>query len=166
MRVFSFFENEGRLEPVEVELQLLPGLPQLHVIGLPDPHIKESALRIKSAMTAQGYQWPKGHQVVVNLRPSHLRKQSRGLELAIAVGLAWATDQAICPWKLNECEVFIYGELGLNGDVRCPEDLETTPASDCVLILGKKKQPVEGRYFEISKLANLREPLVRKENVK
>jgi magnesium chelatase family protein len=166
MRVFSFFENEGRLEAVEVELELLKGLPNLHVIGLPDTHIKESALRIKSALTAQGYQWPKGQQVVVNLRPSHLRKQSRGLELAIAVALAWSTGQAECPWALNETEVFIYGELGLNGDVRCPEDLETTPASDSILLLGKKKQEVEGRFYEIGKLADLREPLVLRQNTK
>jgi magnesium chelatase family protein len=166
MRVFSFFENGGRLEAVEVELELLPGLPQLHVIGLPDAHIKESALRIKSALTAQGYQWPKGHQVVVNLRPSHLRKQSRGLELAIAVGLAWATEQAKCEWDFHRAEIFIYGELGLNGDVRCPEDLEVAPQADCVLLLGKKKQAVEGRYFEIGRLADLRAPLLLRENVK
>src|SRR5579859_5919235 len=90
MRVFSFFENQSRFEPVEVELRLLPGLPQLHVIGLPDAHIKESGLRIKSALTAQGFKWPRGHQVIVNLRPSHLRKQSRGLESAIAVALIWS----------------------------------------------------------------------------
>lgn len=166
MRVFSFFENEGRLEAVEVELELLKGLPNLQVIGLPDTHIRESALRIKSALTAQGYQWPKGQQVVVNLRPSHLRKQSRGLELAIAVALVWATGQAECVWALNETEVFIYGELGLNGDVRCPENLETTPAADCVLLLGKKKTEVEGRFYEISKLADLREPLIFRENMK
>src|SRR4051794_13372966 len=102
MRVFSFFENEGRLEPVEVELQLLPGLPSLQVIGLPDAHLKESAPRIKSALAAQGYQWPRGHQVVVNLRPSHLRKASRGLELAMAVALIWETKQANHNWNLNE----------------------------------------------------------------
>lgn len=164
MRVFSFFDNKGHLEAMEVELELLPGLPQLHVIGLPDTHIKESALRIKSALTAQGFQWPRGHQVVVNLRPSHLRKQSRGLELAIAVALIWATKQAECSWNLAETEVFIYGELGLNGDVRCPDDLETTPAWDSILLLGKKDQTVEGRFFEIAQLSDLRGSLPLKEN--
>lgn len=166
MRVFSFFDNKGVLEAMEVELELLPGLPQLQVIGLPDAHIRESALRIKSALTAQGYQWPRGHQVVVNLRPSHLRKQSRGLELAIAVALIWATDQAPCNWDVKASEVFIYGELGLTGDVRCPEDLETAPISDRVLLLGKKQQAVEGRFFEIAQLSDLRETLPRKENLK
>jgi len=165
MRVFSFFDNKGVLEAMEVELELLPGLPQLQVIGLPDAHIRESALRIKSALTAQGYQWPRGHQVVVNLRPSHLRKQSRGLELAIAVALIWATEQAPCAWDVKTSEIFIYGELGLTGDVRCPEDLETAPINDCVLLLGKKQQPVEGRFFEISQLSDLRESLPLKENL-
>jgi magnesium chelatase family protein len=164
MRVFSFFENEGRLEPVEVELQLLKGLPQLNVIGLPDTHLKESALRIKSSLTAQGYQWPKGHQVVVNLRPSHLRKQSRGLELAMALALIWETGQAVCPWDLKANEIFIYGELGLGGGVRCPEDVETTPVTDSILVLGQKKGLVEGRYFEITQLSDLRGELCFREN--
>jgi magnesium chelatase family protein len=166
MRVFSFFENEGRLEPVEVELQLLQGLPKLNVIGLPDAHLKESALRIKSALTAQGYHWPKGHQVVVNLRPSHLRKASRGLELAMATALLWETGQVTCPWNLNEREVFIYGELGLGGEVRCPSDLETTPAADCILLLGKHTDVIEGRFYEIAKLSDLREPLPYRENLR
>lgn len=159
MRVFSFFENEGRLEPVEVELQLLPGLPQLRVIGLPDAHIKESGWRIKAALTAQAYQWPRGQQVVVNLRPSHIKKQSRGLELAMAVALIWETAQAECPWKTQDHAVYIYGELSLTGEVRCPEDVETTPAPDAILLLGRRKPPIEARHYEISQLGDLRRAL-------
>ncbi len=129
-------------------------------------HLRESALRIKSALTEQGYEWPKGYQVLVNLRPSHLRKQSRGLELAMAVALIWETAQAQCEWNVLEREVFIYGELGLSGEVRCPEDLETTPVADCALILGQRKEPVEGKYHVISRLSDLRSPLPFQQNVR
>lgn len=159
MRVFSFFECAGQLEPVEVELRLLPGLPQLKVIGLPDAHLRECGLRIKAALTSQGYQWPRGHQVIVNLRPTHLKKASRGVELAIAGAFVWETSQAQCRWNSVDNEIFLYGEVGLTGEVRCPEDIETVPDGR-ILFLGQRKEAVAGRYFEISRLADLRDDLV------
>lgn len=107
--------------PVEVELNFIPGLPQIQFLGLPDQAIKESIHRIKSAIRSQGFEFPKAQQVLVNLRPAHLKKNSRGLELAVALGLLWESEQMPRP---AEESVLVYGELSLAGEVFEPEDLK------------------------------------------
>ncbi|MFN8944028.1 MAG: magnesium chelatase domain-containing protein, partial [Pseudobdellovibrionaceae bacterium] len=84
MVVHSFVTHQGSLVPIEVELVLVPGLPQIHFLGLPDQHIRESTERIKCALKKQGFEFPKSQQVLVNLRPSYVKKKSRGAELAVA----------------------------------------------------------------------------------
>ena len=41
MMVKTLFLNDGRFAAGEVEIKLLPGIPQLHVVGMPDSHIRE-----------------------------------------------------------------------------------------------------------------------------
>lgn len=159
MIVKSFFSKHGQIHPLEVEVKLTPGLPQLQVIGLPDTALKESSLRIKTAIKSQGFEWPKGRQVIVNLRPAHIRKHSQGLELAIACALLWETKQVPkLKWRSDIC---IYGELGLGGEVLAPADLESIrPAlgrNDIVLcsskgILSHKKT------VSLSRLSDLADP--------
>lgn len=121
MKLRTLIRENEQLIPAEVEVHLLPGLPALHVLGLPDQVIKESVHRIRSALKAQGFQWPRARQVLVNIRPVHRRKSSRGLELAIAAGLLWETGQKKAPKDLEHW--YVYGELGLSGEVLEPEDL-------------------------------------------
>ena len=97
MKIQSFILDQGVLTPVEVELTLWPGLPSIQFLGRADQHLKESALRIKSAIRACGYDYPKASQILVNLRPSHIKKTSRGLELAVAAAYLWETDQVKKP---------------------------------------------------------------------
>lgn len=120
MKIQSLIRENDCLVPVEVELSFLPGLPQIQFLGLPDQAIKESIHRIKSAIRAQGFEFPKAQQVLVNLRPSHLKKTSRGLELAVALGLLWESEQVPKP---KEDSVLVYGELSLSGEVFEPGDL-------------------------------------------
>ncbi|HEY1078890.1 MAG TPA: ATP-binding protein [Bdellovibrio sp.] len=120
MKIQSLIRENDRLVPVEVELSFVPGLPQIQFLGLPDQAIKESIHRIKSAIRAQGFEFPKAQQILVNLRPSHLKKSSRGLELAVALGLLWESEQVTKP---QEDTVMVYGELSLNGEVFEPTDL-------------------------------------------
>lgn len=121
MKLKSLVRDNNSLVPVEVEITLLPGLPTIQFLGLPDQIIKESIHRIKSAIRSQNFEFPRAQQVFVNIRPNHLKKSSRGLELAVASGILWETGQAPAP-MLNE-NFYIYGELGLNGEVFEPEDL-------------------------------------------
>ena len=45
-------------ELVTVETDLLPGLPGLTLVGLPDQSVKESRERVKSAMLNSGFGFP------------------------------------------------------------------------------------------------------------
>jgi magnesium chelatase family protein len=121
MKLKSLVRDNNSLVPVEVEVTLLPGLPTIQFLGLPDQIIKESIHRIKSAIRQQGFEFPRAQQVFVNVRPNHLKKSSRGLELAVAAGILWETGEVPAP--LPQERFYIYGELGLSGEVFEPEDL-------------------------------------------
>lgn len=121
MKIQSFIREDSYLVPVEVEVQLVLGLPQISFLGLPDQTIKESAQRIRTAIKSQGYIFPKAHQVIVNLRSEHQKKNSRGVELAVALGILWLTEQL--PRPILDSKTFVYGELTLSGEVLEPMDL-------------------------------------------
>lgn len=114
MKLKSLSRSGGRLEMIDVEVQLIPGLPVLEILGSPGPVVRESAKRIKSAMASQGFQWPRAQQAIVNLRPTGLRKDDRGVELAIAAGILWESGQVRRP---DSAEICVYGDLELNGQV-------------------------------------------------
>lgn len=123
MKIFSFIKNGLELTPVEIEVNTMKGLPGFHFIGLPDALIKESQLRIKSALRQQGFEIPSTESIVVNLKPSYLKKSSRGLDLAVALAFLWHSNQLPVPSEL-ENDIYIYGELSLDGTVSVPDDLE------------------------------------------
>ena len=78
MNIFSFAREGNKIIPIEVELSLIPGLPQVQFTGLPDTAIKESVMRIKSAIRAQGFEWPKTRQMIINLKPGLFKKKFSG----------------------------------------------------------------------------------------
>ena len=94
-------------------------------MGLPDQSLRESSLRIKSALRAQGFEFPKTHQILVNLRPNHLKKTSKGLELAVAIAFLLETQQIPDLDEYKQKLFFVYGELSLGGRVITPDDFET-----------------------------------------
>lgn len=147
MKIQSLIRENDRLVPVEVELSFLPGLPQIQFLGLPDQGIKESIHRIKSALRAQGFEFPKAQQVLVNLRPSHLKKSSRGLELAVALGILWESEQIQKP---SEESVLVYGELSLRGEVFEPDDLvEDFEAVDNAYIWTGNSQQLQAPFSRV-----------------
>lgn len=121
MKLKSLIKEHNELIPVEVELTLWPGLPGIQFVGLPDQHLKESSFRIKSAIKSAGFQWPQAQQILVNLRPAHLKKNSRGLELAVA--MAYLIESKQVEYRLDHPQEYFYGELGLDGEVIEPDDL-------------------------------------------
>ncbi|QDK39761.1 ATP-binding protein [Bdellovibrio sp. NC01] len=158
MKIQSLIREHDRLVPVEVEINFIAGLPQIQFLGLPDQGIKESIHRIKSAIRAQGFEFPKAQQVLVNLRPNHLKKSSRGLELAVALGILWESQQAVVP----EVEsVTIYGELGLLGEVFEPDDLtkDFEPSEETLVWTGQNNGGTAtfGRAL-LSSLQDINEP--------
>lgn len=121
MKILSLIEHQHRLIKAEIEIELMAGIPQIHFLGLADKQIKESFFRIKSALKSSGYKFPINQQVIVNISPTHLRKSSKGLELAVAVGLLHLTGQK--DFVVDYANTIIYGELELSGQIKAPPDL-------------------------------------------
>ncbi len=158
MKVMSLAREGSKLIPVEVELILIPGLPQIHFLGLPDQVIRESIHRIKSAIRQQGFEFPKTKQILVNIRPQHIKKSSRGVELAVAAALLWETGQL--PKPLAQNYFYVYGELGLNGEVFQPEDLrEFEGDADSTVLTGTGLGLMGFQRLRIECLKNLNQPL-------
>lgn len=100
--------------PVEVEIDVYPGLPSITVVGLPDNAVKESTARVKSAIINSGYPFP-ARRITVNLAPAGLKKEGSGFDLPIALGVLAALD-LIPSEKLDQYVVL--GELSLDGRVK------------------------------------------------
>jgi magnesium chelatase family protein len=103
---------EGR--PVSVEVHVSNGLPNFHVVGLPDAACRESRDRVRAALLSSGLPWPL-KRVTVNLAPSGVRKGGPGLDLPIAVALLVAAGDL--PAEAVAGSAFL-GELGLDGSLR------------------------------------------------
>ncbi len=100
--------------PVEVEIDVYPGLPAIAVVGLPDNAVKESSARVRSAITNSGYPFP-SRRVTVNLAPAALKKEGAGFDLPIALGILSAL-RLLVPDKLPD--YMFAGELALDGRVK------------------------------------------------
>ena len=98
---------------VTVEVDLSTGI-GIHLVGLPDSAVRESLLRVVTALTSYGFRIP-GRKLVVNLAPADLRKEGSAYDLAIALGVLAVSDQV----PLQECDRYvIMGELALDGRIR------------------------------------------------
>jgi magnesium chelatase family protein len=100
--------------PVGVEVDLLRRLPAVVIVGLPGGAIRESADRVRSAIQAAGFDFPKA-RVVVNLSPADLPKSGTGFDLPIAVGVLAAGEQVDAGRLSDTC---FAAELSLDGRLR------------------------------------------------
>ena len=71
--------------PVNVEVDVSFGLPAFTMVGLPDPSVRESRDRIRSAIRNSGFEFPL-HRITVNLAPADVRKAGSSFDLPIALG--------------------------------------------------------------------------------
>ncbi len=71
---------------VEVQVQLIPGLPAFNVVGLGDKAVGESRERVRGAIAAMGLALPP-KRIVVNLSPADLPKEGSHFDLPIALAL-------------------------------------------------------------------------------
>ncbi|MEY4615201.1 MAG: hypothetical protein RJB66_161 [Pseudomonadota bacterium] len=162
MKLKSLISQGWDLNPIEVEVLLVRGLPEMKFVGLPDQAIKESAIRIKTAIKQSGFTWPEAEQIIINLKPNHLKKSSRGLELAVAAGILWEMQQL--PQPFDAAKWTLYGELNLDGSVQQPEDLVGfDDRSPTFLVTGKttndQKRPwLQSPLGTITHLRELVEP--------
>ncbi|MCP3733548.1 YifB family Mg chelatase-like AAA ATPase [Sphingomonas sp. RP10(2022)] len=98
---------------VEVQVQLIPGLPAFHVVGLGDKAVAESRERVRAAISAMGLALPP-KRIVVNLSPADLPKEGSHFDLPIALALLGAMGVIDVE---GLADYVVVGELGLDGRI-------------------------------------------------
>lgn len=86
----------------------------INVVGLPDPAVRESVERVRSALKNSGFTFPMD-RITVNLAPADMRKEGTAFDLAIAAGILTASGQLEADLLLD---TLLIGELSLNGGIR------------------------------------------------
>ncbi len=114
-KTFSATTLGVHAHPVQVEVDLTPGIPAFYIVGLPDAALKESSKRILTSLKNSGYRLS-GKRVTVNLAPADLKKEGTLLDLPIAVGILLANNWLeLAREFLNE--TLFLGELSLDGGI-------------------------------------------------
>src|SRR5580698_651115 len=101
------------VQPVDVQVQVAPGMPAFTIVGLPDKAVSEARERVRSALIASGLALP-ARRITINLAPADLPKEGSHYDLPIALGLMAAIG-AIPHDALSGFAVL--GELGLDGSI-------------------------------------------------
>ncbi len=99
---------------VQVEVDVTRGFGAFEIVGLPDAGIRESRIRVKSAIRNSCYEFP-GQRIHVNLAPADIKKGGPSFDLPLALGILEATGQ-LRPVRPNGYTAV--GELSLDGQVR------------------------------------------------
>ncbi|MEL1263156.1 YifB family Mg chelatase-like AAA ATPase [Pseudoxanthomonas putridarboris] len=118
--------------PVRVEVHLSGGLPQTHIVGLPEAAVRESRDRVRAAILCAQFEFP-ARRITVNLAPADLPKDGGRFDLPIALGILAASGQ-IRRETLADYEFL--GELGLTGELRTVDGV--LPAALAVAAAGRK----------------------------
>jgi magnesium chelatase family protein len=100
-------------KPVDVQVQLTPGLTAFIVVGLPDKAVNEAKERVRAALVASGLALPP-KRIIVNLAPADLPKEGSHYDLPIALALMSAIG-AVPHDALSGHTVL--GELSLDGAI-------------------------------------------------
>ncbi len=98
---------------ITIEVSVSQGA-RYFMVGLPDNTVKESMLRVESALVQSGYKMPR-QKIVLNLSPADLKKEGSAFDLAIALGILAASKQLV-PAGLEQ--FMLLGELSLDGKLQ------------------------------------------------
>ena len=99
---------------VEVEGDMSLGMPFFSVVGLPEGAVKESKVRVVSAIKNGGFILPM-KRITVNLAPADLKKEGATFELPIALGVLAAGSIV----DLEPLQGYLFGgELSLDGALK------------------------------------------------
>ena len=100
--------------PIDVQVQIGPGMPHFTIVGLPDKAVAESRERVRGALNAIGLALPP-KRITVNLAPADLPKEGSHYDLPIALGLMAAIGAVAHDAIEAYC---VLGELALDGSHR------------------------------------------------
>ncbi|HNU69317.1 MAG TPA: YifB family Mg chelatase-like AAA ATPase [Myxococcota bacterium] len=99
---------------VDVEVDMHGGVGHFDIVGLPEASVRESRVRVTSALRQLGHRIT-SRWITVNLAPADLRKTGSLYDLPIAVGVLACMDEI--PVAATEGRMFV-GELSLDGELR------------------------------------------------
>lgn len=99
---------------VTVEVDISNGLPQLDMSGSLSQEVREAQMRVRVALKNAGIALPP-QRITINLAPASLHKEGNQYDLPIALAMLCALGE-IEQGRLEN--VFIAGELGLDGEVK------------------------------------------------
>lgn len=144
-RVFCATYEGLDAKVVEVESTLTKGLPSFSIVGMASTSINEAKERVKSALLSNNFTFPP-KRITINLAPSDLKKEGSQFDLSIALLIA------LDDMKEDFSEWFIFGELGLNGDVK-----ENNQLFALVLSLANQRAMKKAivPYESLKKLSNI-----------
>jgi magnesium chelatase family protein len=112
IKAFSGSVHGIRALKISIEVHITQGI-RFFIVGLADHAIRESQQRIESALTNNGFEWPR-FRVVINLSPADIRKEGTHFDLPLAIGILAASRQ-VSESRLDD--YLILGELSLDGSV-------------------------------------------------
>lgn len=127
---------------VSVEVDISRGLPNFHIVGLPDISVKESKERVRSAILNSGFEFPVS-RIIINLAPADIKKEGSLLDLPIAIGILAATGQID---KEILKEYLFLGELSLNGELKRARGVLPIIIEGCNKGINKYVVPVSNIY--------------------
>ncbi len=99
---------------VRVEVDITQGLPAFITVGLAEGAVRESRVRVSSAIRNAGYTLPLC-KIVANLAPADVRKEGSGFDLPLAVAILGALGHI---GQGRFASHALAGELSLDGDLR------------------------------------------------
>jgi magnesium chelatase family protein len=98
---------------IRVEVEAARGVPSFELVGLAEAAVRESRVRVKSALAQVGVDLSE-YRIIVNLAPADERKFGSGYDLAIAASTMAAVG--VVPAE-SIAGVLFLGELALDGGV-------------------------------------------------
>lgn len=104
---------------VDVETDIINGLPKFDIVGLGDTTVKEAKERIRFAILNSGFKF-QNKKITINLAPADVKKEGALFDLAMAIGLLGSSDELVQKYlnlSQNKETVFI-GELSLDGSLK------------------------------------------------
>lgn len=101
--------------PITIEVNWTSQGKEYCIVGLPDAAVKESVLRVESALKSNKFEMPRT-RIVINLAPADIKKSGTAFDLPIAIGILVASEQ-LHPNHLFD-EYVVMGELSLDGQLR------------------------------------------------
>ncbi len=125
---------------IEVETDILNGLPSFTIVGLPDKAVEESRERVRSAVKNSGADFP-AKKVTVNLAPGDLPKEGPTFDLPIAISILISSGQL----TIDVEKALFIGELSLSGRVRLSKGI-------LPMVLAAKEKGISDIYIPASNI--------------